>query len=52
MYARHLPRLYFVEVFGHLHIDPNPCIACESLSITGAFRAILFLMLFYFILTQ
>jgi cellulose synthase/poly-beta-1,6-N-acetylglucosamine synthase-like glycosyltransferase len=45
MYARHLPCLYFVEVFGHLQINPNPCIACESLSITGAFRAIL---LFYF----
>jgi hypothetical protein len=50
--ARHLPHLYFVEVFGHLQIDPNPCIACEGLSLTGAFRAILFLMLFYFILAQ
>ena len=52
MYARHLLRLYFVEVFGHLQIDANPCIACESLLITSAFRAILFLMLFYFILPQ
>jgi hypothetical protein len=29
MYSRHLPRLYFVEVFEHLQIDSNPCIACE-----------------------
>ena len=52
MYAQHLPRLYFVEVFGHLQIDPNPCIACESLSVTSAFRAILFLTLFYSILAH
>jgi hypothetical protein len=50
MYALHLPRLYFVEVFEHLHIDPNPYIACESLSIASAYRAIHFLKLFYFIL--